>query len=88
LVIGGIFIWPFIIPAIIEAVESPRANKKLEADFSRKALTSQIIAPFSSANGIIFTGLDSSCDDFSFMLLDQKNNASYELSTVHKIVKV
>lgn len=52
--IPGLFIWPFLIPAVMEAFEAPKANVQLEKDILAKSLRDQIIAPFQTINGVIF----------------------------------
>jgi len=55
--IPGLFIWPFLIPAIIDGVGSAEANKHLDMDFENKSLKDQTINPFSSVDGLIGVNL-------------------------------
>ena len=48
--IGMLFIPILVIPFILEAVESPRANSMLELDYAKKALQNQEIQPFGTVN--------------------------------------
>ena len=80
--IGSLFIWPLIIPFAIEAVECPKANERLEADFARKALHNQIIEPNSVVNGLIFVPVRFD-QNFFFVLRDTKNDERTTLSLVN-----
>jgi hypothetical protein len=86
--VGGIFIWPLLIPAIVDSMGSAKANKKLNADFSRKGLRSQLVPPSSSINGLIFVPVESFDSNFSFVVTDMKNNQRYELSTGRQLLQV
>lgn len=82
--VPAFFIWPLIIPFIIEAVESPKANEQLHADFSKKSLRDQIIEPNSSINGLIFVTKEHFNSSFSFSIANTKNNTQFKLSTIDK----
>lgn len=86
--IPGLFIWPFLIPAIMEAIESPRANENLIADYANKALTNGMIKPFSTLNGIIFVPNSQVNSFFSITLIGSGNNEKYALTTEAKNVIV
>jgi len=86
--IGAIFLWPLVIPAVIEGVSGPRANDQLDSDFSQKALDTQILSPYSSINGLIFTPVESFRCDFSFTLIDTVNNERFKLSTANKFLVI
>lgn len=76
----GLFIWPFLIPAIVDGVGSSHANERLDEDFARKGLDIQIIAPMTSVDGIIFASLESFDPDFSFVVTDMTTKQHYTLS--------
>ena len=82
--IGSIFFLPFIIPAIIEAVKCPKANQILCMDFAKKALVNQIIKPYSSINGLVFTAVDHFDPEFSFVINDNESDERLKLSTTDK----
>lgn len=86
--IAGVFFFPFIIPAVIEAVKSPKANYKLFIDFSKKALITQVVKPFSSVNGLIFVEANNANKDFSFVLKDEETNEKFVLSTTNKYLDI
>ncbi|MDR3646967.1 MAG: hypothetical protein P4L22_05510 [Candidatus Babeliales bacterium] len=86
--IGTLFIPFLIIPFIIEAVESPKANHRLEEDFARKALTDQVLRPNDSVNGVIFVAKQHFTPSFSFTLSDEKNGNKYKLSTTNNTLDI
>lgn len=79
--VTGIFIWPFLIPAVVDSIGSSKANEKLNADFHRKTLHEQIVKPLSTINGLIFVPNESFNAEFSFILTDLTNNKQYVLSS-------
>lgn len=86
--IAGLFIWPFIIPAIVDGLGSSKANRLLDRDFSRKALRDQIVPPHTTINGLIFVPNKSFKPDFSFRVADVKNNDQFTLGANRLHVKV
>lgn len=77
----GLFLWPFIIPAIVDGIGAAKANKQMDADFANKILVKQIVEPHSTVNGIVFVDADSEFDeDFTFTVSDINHN-QYVLST-------
>jgi hypothetical protein len=52
--VASLFIWPLIIPAIVDGVGSAKANERLDADFECKALKTQKVNPFTSIQGLVF----------------------------------
>lgn len=81
--IGSFFIWPLVIPFAIEAIESPRANERLELDYSNKSLGCQVIEPYGAINGLIFVPAKNFTRNFSFTLIDQQNNEKITLATIN-----
>ncbi len=85
----GFFMWPFIIPAIVDGIGSAEANEALDDDFAQKSLrASHIIQPNSSVNGLIFVPVNEFYEDFSFTLVDTENNKKYVLSAAKPKVMV
>jgi hypothetical protein len=77
----GLFIWPFIIPAIVDGIGAAKANKTMDADFTEKALSKQVVEPHTTVNGIVFVDADAGFDDeFTFTVSDINHN-QYVLST-------
>lgn len=86
--IPGLFIWPFLIPAVMEAIESPKANERLLTDYSQKSLSNQIVRPYSRINGLVFVAQEHFKPTFSFVLIDQSNGKQYTLSTVNQELNI
>jgi hypothetical protein len=74
-------IWPLWIPAVIDGIGSVKANKRLDADFSRKGLKEQLVAPLSTINGLVFVPTESFNDNFTFAVKDATNLHEYVFST-------
>ena len=52
--VGALFLWPLVIPAIVDGVGSSKANTQMDIDFAAKGLQETIIQPYSTINGVIF----------------------------------
>ena len=83
-----IYIGLLFLPAVIECVKSPRANKYLYDDYCSKALIDQEIEPGSSANGVVFVSkkhfdILKNYLNFNFYLIlnDVASNEQFKLST-------
>ncbi len=86
--VGTVIVPILIVPFIIEAVESPRANAALEDDYACKSLFNQVIEPYGTINGIIFVETNQFDPNFSFILSDQTSNQKFELSTMHPQISI
>jgi hypothetical protein len=84
----GIFVWPFLVPALVDGIGSSKANEKLNIDFHRKALHEQFVKPLSTINGLIFVPNESFDPDFSFVVTDVTNNKQYVLSSSEPQVSI
>ncbi|KKP23853.1 MAG: hypothetical protein SZ59_C0003G0077 [candidate division TM6 bacterium GW2011_GWF2_28_16] len=78
---ASLVLWPFIIPAIVDGNKSARANDRLDEDFNRKELKTQIISPYHSVNGIIFVPRERFNPDFKVTLVEVENNNKIELGS-------
>jgi hypothetical protein len=79
--VAGLFVWPFLIPAIVDGVGSAEANEQLDIDFENKALNDQIINPYETVNGLIFVPMESFAFDFRITLTDPSSSQPIVLST-------
>lgn len=86
--IPGLFIWPLLIPAVIEAFESPKANIQLEKDILAKCLREQIIAPFQTINGVIFVSKKQYNPSFSLTVYDVSTNEAFTLSGKNSMIEL
>lgn len=83
--IGALFIWPLVIPAIVEVTQCPEANDRIDRDYFNKSLTTQIVKPFTTVNNLIFVSVENFDSKFSFVVADLENDAKYVLSTSEQI---
>lgn len=84
----GLFLWPFLIPAVIDGISSSEANKNLDIDFERKALDDQSISPFSAVDGLIFVPMESFNQQFSLVLIDQETHERFTLTPIRPKFKL
>lgn len=85
--IVGLFIWPFLVPALVDGLGSAEANKKLDFDFKHKSLKNQIITPFSTINGLIFVPVESFNPEFGFVLIDNETHERFAVTTSNALVE-
>ena len=69
--VAGVFIWPLIIPAIVDGVGSSKANTQMDHDFAAKVLKDQIIMPYGMVNGVVFVPSEATVTDVSLRLFDK-----------------
>lgn len=72
--VGALFVWPLLIPAIVDGIGSAEANTALDSDFAMKSAKDQTIQPYSRLNTLLFIPVDGYKDSFSITLVDEKNN--------------
>lgn len=73
--VGGLFFWPLFIPAVVEAVQVPKVNKKLDEDFESRTMdmNSKIaIKPHSALNRVFFVRKENVSDRLQFTLKNSK----------------
>ncbi len=87
--IAAVFMFPFVIPAIIDGIGSAQANQHLDSDFAAKALHDQVIRPYSTLNGLIFVPYGSDTDEISLILVDTETRERFVVNgTTHTHVRV
>jgi hypothetical protein len=72
--IAGLFIWPFLIPAIVDGVKSSQANRDLERDLDVRTISngSKIyIQPHSTMNKVMFVASENYRTSFDVDLINQ-----------------
>lgn len=52
--VAGLFIWPLLIPAVVDGVGSSQANVKMEDDYMYKEIKDERIQPNGLLNGVVF----------------------------------
>jgi hypothetical protein len=68
--VPGLFIWPFLIPAVVDGVKSSNANRQLDLDYATKFAANQLIEPYTTLNGLIFVPTHSFTPEFTVTLVD------------------
>jgi len=68
--IGAFFIFPLIIPAIVDGMKSIEANTSLDNDFAAKTAREQVIYKHSHFNKLIFVSVESYQPNFNISLVD------------------
>ncbi len=82
--IPGLFIWPFLIPAIVEGINAPKANRRMQQDFMARGIAPNgkaYISPYSTINKILFVNNKDSVNSFAVRLLNQDTDSSVTLKT-------
>jgi hypothetical protein len=80
--IGALFLWPFVIPAVIDGIKSAEANDALDDDFAAKAARDGIILPYSAFNAVVFVPKRSYQNNYTVTLIDQENKAPKEFAVI------
>jgi hypothetical protein len=78
--VGALFIWPLVIPAIVDGAKSSNANTQLDRDFSEKSMGQMVIGPHATHNGVIFFSNKEYQESFTVKLLDRDTRRKFEYS--------
>lgn len=71
---GLLLIWPLIIPAIVDGLNSSEANDILDSDFLSKTINDQeVIFPHSHMNGLLFVPADMVQRAFDITLIEAES---------------
>ncbi len=73
--VAGIFIWPLLIPAIVDGAGSSKANTQMDHDYESKGLDDLVIHPFDIANGVFFVPVEEMSPNFAIHLVDREAGA-------------
>lgn len=82
--IGALFLWPFVIPAIVDGIKSSNANEALDSDFFAKTARDQIIFRRSNFNKLLFVPINEYQSTFPLTLIEHESN---EPKTVNVFVR-
>lgn len=52
--VAGLFIWPLLIPAVVDGVGSAQANARMEDDYMYKEIKDDRVQPNGLLNGVVF----------------------------------
>lgn len=86
--VAGLFIWPLLIPAVVDGIGSSQANEKLDSDFERKAMRNQTIMPYNTINGLVFVSSASYDPNFRITLTDIQTSEQFILSKKQTCIKL
>ncbi|MDD5680677.1 MAG: hypothetical protein PHI59_05515 [Candidatus Omnitrophica bacterium] len=50
----GLFVWPFLIPAVVDGVGSAQANQRMQDDYMYKEIKDDRVQPNGLLNGVVF----------------------------------
>ncbi len=76
--VGALFLWPLLVPAIVDGVKSSQANTQLDRDFSEKNIGQMVINPYSTHNGVIFISNEEYQESFTVKLVDRETRQKLE----------
>lgn len=74
--VAGLFIWPLLIPAVVDGVGSAKANGQMDIDFASKALSDDVISPYAQKNGVLFVPRQEMSASCTVRLLDKEKRES------------
>lgn len=72
--VAGLFIWPLLIPAVVDGVGSAQANQKMESDYMYKEIKDDRIAPNGLLNGVMFVDKMKEGEEFVVRLRNVDND--------------
>lgn len=65
------FLWPLLVPAIVDSCWASEANKQLLHDYTRKSVRNQILSSNTSLDGLIFVGNNELKNELIIDLVDE-----------------
>lgn len=83
--IPGLFIWPLLIPAVYDGIQSSNANAALDADYASKAIKEHIIQPYTVFNGVVFIPKGKIGETIDLFLVNQKTSEKLVFPELNKI---
>ena len=72
--VAGLFIWPLLIPAVVDGVGSAQANQKMESDYTYKEIKDDRIQSNGLLNGVIFVYKMKEGEEFAIRLQNVDTN--------------
>lgn len=79
--VAGLFVWPLLIPAVVDGFGSEKANEKLDYDYNAKLLRERVVKPYSMINGLIFVPNEEFESSFTLRVIDANTNESFILNS-------
>ena len=72
--VGALFIWPLLIPAVVDGIKSSNANGSLDSDFADKTAKDQVLYSGAIMNALLFVPKGSVQKSFTVTLIDKETN--------------
>lgn len=72
--VAGLFIWPLLIPAVVDGVGSSNANQKMQSDFMYKEIHDDRIQVNGLLNGVVFLDKMKDGEEIVVRLHNTENN--------------
>ena len=72
--VAGIFIWPLLIPAVVDGVGSAQANQKMQSDYAYKEIKDDRVQSNGLLNGVIFVDKMKEGEEFVIRLQNVSTN--------------
>lgn len=78
--VAGLFIWPLLIPAVVDGVGSSEANQQLDTDFAQKSLRHQTVKPYAMTNSLVFALTSDFDENFTLTVTDKETREHFVLT--------
>lgn len=80
--VGGLILWPLMIPAVYDGICSSQANDALDKDYDSKTLKEHTIRPHTSFSRIVFVPKEKIKQTIEMFLLNEKTNEKIVFSVL------
>ncbi len=78
--VASLFVWPMIVPAIVDGIKSAEANEHLDYDFAAKTARDQMILPHSNMNTVLFVPVNNFQEAFTITLIEEGTGKTKEIT--------
>ncbi len=72
--VPGLVIWPLLIPAVYDGLQSQKANQALDTDYASKVVREHTIQPHSNFNGVVFIPKELAGQPIETFLVNQRTS--------------
>ena len=72
--VGALFVWPLLVPAIVDGTGSARANTQMQSDYATKEIKNGRILPNGLLNGVVFVDKMANGEHFDIRLQNIETN--------------
>lgn len=79
--IGGLIVWPLLIPAVYDGIKSSEANQALDEDYLSKTFKEHTIQPHATFDRVIFFPKEKASQNIEMFLLNEKTKEKIRFST-------